>query len=1481
MPTKRFASRVITARAPLLALAMVLFFATSSASAQSKRVLIVFTHQADNPAQAVVEQALRSTLQTKSTVPVEIYSEYLDAVRTPLDNYQKELVTQLRQKYAGKNFDLIFAVNPPALEMLLKNRGELFPSTPIVFLVLDQQNLNGLDVGPNLTGVWGEVNYKATLEMALNLHPGTRQVVVISGVGEWDNYWRSLVQQELRPFEGRVMFSYLTGLTIAELQKAVAGLPPQTIVLFVSSTQDRQGNNPGNLAVVRQICPVSSAPVYGNSDAQVGLGIVGGKVVSFDALGLEAAQVGLRVMNGEKPEAIAPHGISSVPIFDSRELNRWGINETNLPPGAIVKFKQVSLWENYKWTIIGLIAAVIIEALLILQLLNAERKRRRAEQKTKRADRRLRDIVSNVPGIVWETVIDPKTKQRKTTFVSDAVKTVLGYTPEEWLAEPPGFGARIMAEEDREQAANLSDQAIASGKDAVSQFRWRAKDGRSVWIETHLRPVLGRNGEAEGLRGVSLDITERKLAEEKSRALLEAVPDLMFLHSRDGVYLDYHCKDPQDLFLPPERFLGKNVRDVMPPQLVAKIVTGLNHAVNAAEPYVFEYELPIHGEDRWYEARMVSSGDNVLTLVRDVTERKTTENALRESEERSRRAQQAARVGTWEWDVQTGNSVWSDMIWDLLGLKKEEGTPTLERFVERIHPDDRDRVLQKVRALLANGNDEYYDEFRVIRPDGRVVWISSSGLLSRGTDGTPERMIGVNIDITKRKTAEETALETQEKEAAILNAIPDLMFLQTRDGVYLDYHASNKEQLLMPPEKYLGKNMREILPPELATKFSHYFERAVETGETQVVEYTLMIQGSERWYESRVVTSGPNILSVVRDITARKRSLDQLRESEERFGKAFRSNPQPMSISTLADGVYIDVNDSLLAMSGYSRQEIIGHSSLALGVWEAPQKRSDFMRQLVERGSLSNVETIFRTKNGSHRVLLSSAERVEIGGKDCVLIASSDITERILAQQALAESEQRFRTMADTAPVMIWVADPDKLCTYVNQQWLAFTGRTMEQELGNGWSEGIHPDDREGYLNHIFTTFDRRERFQAEYRLRRFDGQYRWILDHGAPRLSATGKFLGYIGSALDITDRKESEEVLAKTHEELIIAHEEVQRLKAQLEEENIYLQEEIRLAKNLGEMVGGSDAIKYVMFKVNHVAVTDSTVLITGETGTGKELVARAIHTASSRSDRPLITVNCAALPATLIESELFGHEKGAFTGAAARKPGRFELADGGTIFLDEVGELPLESQVKLLRVIQEGEVQRLGGTNPIKVDVRIIAATNRNLKREIERGAFREDLWYRLNVFPITVPPLRQRREDIPLLVEHFVANYANKFGKTITSISPQAMQKLRDHSWPGNVRELANVIERAVIYTQGNLLSVGDVFEPAKDQATAPTTLKSLEDVEREYILHVLEHTSWRIEGPRGAAILLGLNPSTLRTRMIKLGIHKNNSHTNSR
>jgi transcriptional regulator with GAF, ATPase, and Fis domain len=374
-----------------------------------------------------------------------------------------------------------------------------------------------------------------------------------------------------------------------------------------------------------------------------------------------------------------------------------------------------------------------------------------------------------------------------------------------------------------------------------------------------------------------------------------------------------------------------------------------------------------------------------------------------------------------------------------------------------------------------------------------------------------------------------------------------------------------------------------------------------------------------------------------------------------------------------------------------------------------------------------------------------------------------------------------------------------------------------------------------------------------------------------------------------DVTEReyykRHLEEIVEKRTAEISVAMEEaekrkqtaetalleIKKLKDQLAAERAYLQEEIKLVYNHEDIIGQSDALNYVLYKVEQIAPSDTIVLVLGETGTGKELVARAIHGLSSRKERALVKVNCAALPSNLIESELFGHEKGAFTGADSRRLGRFEIADGATLFLDEIGELPMELQPKLLRVIQDGEFERLGSSQTIKVDVRIIAATNRNLEEEVHRGRFRDDLWYRLHVFPVTMPPLRDRLDDIPQLVEFYVKKISKRMGKSIEVIPTGVMDALQNYHWPGNVRELENVLERAVINSSGPKLRLVDELKTRqKDSPTAP---KTLEAVEREHIVRTLEQTRWKISGKNGAAEILGLNRSTLRARMRKLGIVK--------
>jgi formate hydrogenlyase transcriptional activator len=338
----------------------------------------------------------------------------------------------------------------------------------------------------------------------------------------------------------------------------------------------------------------------------------------------------------------------------------------------------------------------------------------------------------------------------------------------------------------------------------------------------------------------------------------------------------------------------------------------------------------------------------------------------------------------------------------------------------------------------------------------------------------------------------------------------------------------------------------------------------------------------------------------------------------------------------------------------------------------------------------------------------------------------------------------------------------------------------------------------------------------------------------------------------------------------ENLLAYEEIAALKARLEEEKVYLQEEVRTEAAFGDIIGESPAVLGVLASVRHVAKTDSTVLVTGETGTGKELIVRAIHDLSQRKDKLLVKVNCAALPAGVIESELFGHEKGAFTGALMRKVGRFELANRGTLFLDEVGDLPLELQAKLLRVLQDGEFERVGGTQTLKVDVRLITATNRDLERAVSEERFRADLYYRLNVFPIVIPPLRERKQDIPRLARHFAMLYASKMGKNVGTVNADVLERLAAYDWPGNVRELQNIIERTVILSPMGCFELGALVAAPAGGSSKPLA-RSLEDVERQHIAAVLEETSWRVSGERGAANILGLKRTTLEARMKKLGI----------
>jgi PAS domain S-box-containing protein len=467
--------------------------------------------------------------------------------------------------------------------------------------------------------------------------------------------------------------------------------------------------------------------------------------------------------------------------------------------------------------------------------------------------------------------------------------------------------------------------------------------------------------------------------------------------------------------------------------------------------------------------------------------------------------------------------------------------------------------------------------------------------------------------------------------------------------------------------------------------------------------------------------------------------------------------------------------------------------------------------------------------------------------------------ERLRAEQRLRESEQRYRDLYDEAPIGYVLEDLDSRFIVANRAATQILGLAPDEVAGTvGMSLVADVPENKQRIRELFRSIGQgTNRGGAVIELRRKDdGRPVWVQWYSRP--DPNGKYTRTM--IVDVTDR--------------VLAEQE----RARLEQQNLYLQEEIKAEHNFEEIIGASPILRAVLDKVVRVAPTDSSVLIHGETGTGKELIARAVHFASKRRDKALIKINCAALPAGLVESELFGHEKGAFTGALARRIGRFELAQGGTIFLDEIGELPAEAQAKMLRVLQEHEFDRVGGAAPIRVDVRVIAATNRDLKQAVKDKTFREDLYYRLNVFPIQLPPLRERPEDIPLLVHFLVNKFAMRIGKQIDEVAGDTLARLRAYPWPGNVRELENVIERAVILANSRILRIdADVLgappvRAATPEADAPPE-STMQDVEREYILKVLEQTAWVVDGPHGAATILGLHPSTLRSRMKKLGIHR--------
>src|SRR5713101_5482698 len=519
---------------------------------------------------------------------------------------------------------------------------------------------------------------------------------------------------------------------------------------------------------------------------------------------------------------------------------------------------------------------------------------------------------------------------------------------------------------------------------------------------------------------------------------------------------------------------------------------------------------------------------------------------------------------------------------------------------------------------------------------------------------------------------------------------------------------------------------------------------------------------------------------------------------------------------------------------------------------------------LVDARKPGELETRIRRYDGEYRwFLISVVPQLDAEGNVVRWFGSNtDIEDRKRTEKKLLEEERELRRITDAIPQTIVVLDPKGQPLYANQAMLDYTGLTMQDVVASDFrARTYHPEDLERVREERKAGLARGLPFEIEQRALRKDGQYRWLLLRYNPFHDEQGRLVRWYATGTDIDDRKRAED---------------------RTRNENVALREDIERSSMFEEIVGSSQALRRVLAQVEKVAPTVSTVLILGETGTGKELIARAIHSRSKRSGRAFIRVNCAAIPASLIASELFGHEKGAFTGALQRRTGRFESADGGTLFLDEVGELPPEAQVALLRVLQDREFERVGGSQTISVDVRVLAATNRDLGAAVAEGTFRQDLFYRLNVFPLRMPALRERGDDIPILVKYLVKRYAERAGKSIRHINKRTLDLFQAYDWPGNVRELQNVIERAVILCDGETFAVDDTWltpvVAPHSVATRNPLVANLVEHEREVIEHALREAEGVIGGPAGAAAKLGIPRQTLESKIKKLGIKRHHFKT---
>ncbi|HEY6197736.1 MAG TPA: sigma 54-interacting transcriptional regulator [Candidatus Binatia bacterium] len=892
-----------------------------------------------------------------------------------------------------------------------------------------------------------------------------------------------------------------------------------------------------------------------------------------------------------------------------------------------------------------------------------------------------------------------------------------------------------------------------------------------------------------------------------------------------------------------------------------------------------------------------------IGTLMDITEQERMTEELRRKEAYLAEAQKLSQTGSFGWSVSRGEVFWSEETFRIFEYDRSTCKPTVDLILQRVHPENLPLVQQTIDHA-AKGND--FDlEHRLLMPDGSVKDVHVVAHAARDELGNIE-CIGAVTDITLRKRAQQrlvmqhTVTQLLAEAATLEEAAPkilaaiceclawDLGALWRTDraaGLLRCVKVWHKESLeatqfvtasrdmtFMPGIGLPGRVWSSREPAYIpdVVQDSNFLRAPIAAHEGLHAAFAFpILLGSEvvgvmdflsreiRQPDQDLLDMMATIGSQIGQFIERKRTVEELRRSEAYLAEAQRlSLTGSFGWNTATEEIFW--SEETFRILEYDR---LVRPNLELVLQRVHPEDRTFCEDLLHRARQERKDLDFEHRllmpDGSIKYMhvVTHAIRNELDQIEFVG-AVTDITATKIAEQRIQQDERDLRQILDLTPQHIGVLAHDGTPLYANRAVLEYFGVTLDQWCSkDSRYDLVHPDDREHLLSEEKKGILEGVSFQFETRFLRHDGIFRWFLVRLSPLKDERGHITRWYGTAVDIEDRK---------------------RVEDEIKKENIALREEIDKVSMFEEIVGSSAALRKVLSELGKVAPTDSTVLITGETGTGKELIARAIHKRSRRSSRAFISVNCAAIPQSLIASELFGHEKGAFTGALQRRLGRFELAEGGTIFLDEIGDLPADTQTALLRVLQEREFERVGGTEPIRADVRVIAATNRDLKIAMNGGAFRSDLYYRLNVFPIEIPALRERKDDIPMLVKYFTDRYANKEGKRLKSIDKRSLALLQSYPWPGNIRELQNVIERAVIVCETDMLAIDENWlsqERVEAHPASGTLSEELLGREKARIEAALAQAKGRVSGPRGAATNLGIPRSTLDSKIRSLKIDK--------